>query len=77
MPLLEVSELEAGYGAVPVLHGLDLSVNEGETGALLGLNGAGKTTTLLCVAGLLRPWGGEIRLDGVSVAGSWRRRASS
>ena len=69
MPLLEVSELEAGYGAVPVLHGLDLSVNEGETAALLGLNGAGKTTTLLCVAGLLRPWGGEILLDGVSVAG--------
>ena len=69
MPLLEVSELEAGYGAVPVLHGLDLSVNEGETVALLGLNGAGKTTTLLCIAGLLRPWGGEILLDGVSVAG--------
>jgi branched-chain amino acid transport system ATP-binding protein len=67
VPLLEVSDLRAGYGAVPVLHGVTLSVDEGETVAMLGLNGAGKTTTLLCMAGLQRPWGGEVHLDGAPV----------
>jgi branched-chain amino acid transport system ATP-binding protein len=64
MSLLEVRNLRTGYGQVPVLHGVDLRVEEGETAVLLGLNGAGKTTTLLTIAGLLPPWSGEIVYDG-------------
>ncbi len=67
MPLLEVKDLRTGYGQVPVLHGADLTIEEGETAVLLGLNGAGKTTTLMTIAGLLRRWGGEILFDGRDV----------
>src|SRR5438067_5604532 len=69
MPLLEVEDLATGYGAVPVLHGVNLSVDEGETAVLLGLNGAGKTTTLMTIAGLLPPWGGRVVYDGRDVTG--------
>ncbi len=64
MPLLEVHGLRTGYGQVPVLHGVDLSVEEGDTAVIMGLNGAGKTTTLMSIAGLLRTWGGEVVYDG-------------
>ena len=64
MPLLEVKDLRTGYGEVPVLHGANLTIEEGETAVLLGLNGAGKTTTLMTIAGLLRAWGGDILYDG-------------
>jgi branched-chain amino acid transport system ATP-binding protein len=64
VPLLEVRGLRTGYGQVPVLHGVDLSVEEGETSVIMGLNGAGKTTTLMSIAGLLRPWGGEVAYEG-------------
>jgi branched-chain amino acid transport system ATP-binding protein len=66
---LEISDLTAGYGALPVLRGVSLTVAAGEVVALLGANGAGKTTTLLAAAGVLAPTGGEIRLLGRSVAG--------
>jgi branched-chain amino acid transport system ATP-binding protein len=69
MPLLEVEDLRTGYGAIPVLHGVDLSVEEGATAVIMGLNGAGKTTTLLSIAGLLRPWSGRVVYDGVPVTG--------
>jgi branched-chain amino acid transport system ATP-binding protein len=64
LPLLEVDDLRTGYGAIPVLHGVDLSIEEGETAVLLGLNGAGKTTTMISIAGLMRPWVGQIRYAG-------------
>jgi branched-chain amino acid transport system ATP-binding protein len=64
MPLLEVEDLRTGYGAAPVLHGVTLSVEEGETAVLFGLNGAGKTTTLMTIAGLQPRWGGRIVYDG-------------
>ena len=64
MPLLEVSDLRTGYGHVPVLHGVNMSIDEGATAVLLGLNGAGKTTTLMTIAGLISKWGGEIVFDG-------------
>ena len=67
MPLLEVRDLRAGYGTLPVLQGISFDVQEGETSVLLGLNGAGKTTTVLTLAGLLRPWGGSITFDGRDV----------
>jgi branched-chain amino acid transport system ATP-binding protein len=69
MPLLEVQDLRTGYGAIPVLHGVDLRVEEGATAVIMGLNGAGKSTTLLSIAGLLRPWSGRIVYDGVPVTG--------
>jgi branched-chain amino acid transport system ATP-binding protein len=65
MPLLEVSGLRTGYGAVPVLHGVGLDVDEGSNAVLIGLNGAGKTTTLLTLAGLLPSWSGEVHFDGL------------
>jgi branched-chain amino acid transport system ATP-binding protein len=63
-PLLEIRGIDVGYGDVQVLHGLSLTVNEGEIVALLGSNGAGKTTTLRAVAGLRPPTRGEIFLRG-------------
>ena len=67
MPLLEVQDLSTGYGALPVLQGLSFSIEEGETAVLLGLNGAGKTTTVTTLAGLHKPWGGKILLNGKDV----------
>ncbi len=65
---LTIAGLEAGYGAVRVLHGVSLCVNQGETVALLGTNGNGKSTLLKCIAGLIRPTSGKIllRMDGAS-----------
>lgn len=70
MALLEVENLRAGYGSVPVLHGVSLDVDEGSNAVLLGLNGAGKSTTLMTLAGLLPATGGEIRYDGKPLSGS-------
>jgi branched-chain amino acid transport system ATP-binding protein len=61
---MEVRGLSVGYGAIPVLQGIDFDVEEGRTTVLLGLNGAGKTTTVASVAGLLRPWKGTIPFEG-------------
>jgi branched-chain amino acid transport system ATP-binding protein len=62
-PLLEVRDLEAGYGPINVLHGLSLVVNPGEIVAIIGANGAGKTTTLATISGTVRARGGEITFD--------------
>jgi branched-chain amino acid transport system ATP-binding protein len=69
MSALEVVDLKAGYGALPVLHGVSFSIEEGTTAVLLGLNGAGKSTTVNTVAGLVRPWSGSILLDGRPIGG--------
>jgi branched-chain amino acid transport system ATP-binding protein len=60
---LRIDQLEAGYGAVRVLHGVSLEVRAGETVALLGTNGNGKSTLLKCVMGLLQPSRGTVTLD--------------
>ncbi len=67
--LLEVEDLRTGYGSLPVLQGISLSVEEGQTAVIFGLNGAGKTTTVNAIAGLLPIWSGDIRLDGRSLKG--------
>ena len=67
--MLRVTELDAGYGFLRVVHGISLQVNQGELVALLGPNGAGKSTTLKCIAGLVRPWKGQITFDGHSIGG--------
>lgn len=64
MALLTLSGIKVCYGSVEVLHGIDLTVNEGEIVALLGANGAGKSTTLLSISGLVRPVAGQILFDG-------------
>jgi branched-chain amino acid transport system ATP-binding protein len=63
---LEIRDVEAGYGAVRALHGVSLSINQGETVALLGTNGNGKSTLMKCVMGMVRPTQGSIvlSLDG-------------
>jgi branched-chain amino acid transport system ATP-binding protein len=67
--LLEVEDLRAGYGSVPVLQGVSFSVAEGETAVMFGLNGAGKSTTVNTVVGLLKTWGGQVRFDGKVISG--------
>jgi len=69
--LLELQEVHAGYGQTRVLHGVSLSVREGDVVALLGANGAGKTTTLRAITGGVR-WDGIINFGGRSL-----RRAST
>jgi len=71
---LVVRGLSAGYGAAPVVAGIDLDVRPGEVVALLGLNGAGKSTTLRAIAGLLRHADGDVRVDGRPLAGAPYRR---
>ncbi len=67
--MLEIRDLEAGYGENPVLRGVSLEVREGEIVALLGANGAGKTTTLMTISGLVGIRRGVIRFQGDSIAG--------
>ena len=67
---LSLRGVRTGYGAVEVLHGVDLDVPTGSLTALLGPNGAGKTTLLSTVAGLLPLHGGRISWAGRDVAGT-------
>jgi branched-chain amino acid transport system ATP-binding protein len=66
--LLKVDGLHASYGAVPVLHGIDLALEEGAIATLLGANGAGKTTTLRALCGMVKTKG-AIRFDGKAIEG--------
>ena len=67
--MLDVSGLAAGYGALPVLRGVDFEISPGEIVAVLGSNGAGKSTLNNTLSGLLRPSAGTIRFDDVEIAG--------
>ncbi len=58
-----VRNVDAGYGAVRVLHGVSIEVREGETVALLGTNGNGKSTLIKCLMGMVTPEAGEIFLE--------------
>jgi branched-chain amino acid transport system ATP-binding protein len=58
-----VRDVEAGYGAVRVLHGVSIEVRDGETVALLGTNGNGKSTLIKCLMGMVRPDAGEVFLE--------------
>ncbi|MEO3993992.1 MAG: ABC transporter ATP-binding protein [Desulfurococcaceae archaeon TW002] len=65
--LLELKDIEAGYGVFRVLHGVSLKVDKEEIVALVGPNGAGKTTTLKTIAGLTNLFKGEIMFDGLRI----------
>lgn len=62
--LLEIENLSSGYGDFQALFDVDVTVDEGETLAIIGANGAGKTTLLRTISGLVPAWSGTIRFDG-------------
>ena len=62
--MLEVEALTGGYGSIQVLHRISLRVETGQSVCLIGANGAGKTTLLRCLAGLIRPSAGCVRVEG-------------
>lgn len=65
--VLTVRGLAGGYGRIPILFGLDMTVGEGEFVSVLGHNGMGKTTLLKTLTGHLKATGGEVALDGVDI----------
>jgi branched-chain amino acid transport system ATP-binding protein len=67
VPLLELRDVLARYGPIRALHGVSLTVDEGEVVAILGANGAGKTTTLRAICGMVRT-AGEITFAGRTIA---------
>jgi branched-chain amino acid transport system ATP-binding protein len=67
--LLRIEDLSVHYGSAQALHGISLSIDEGEVVALVGPNGAGKSTTLDTVVGLVRPTAGDITFEGESIVG--------
>lgn len=68
--LLEVEGLVSGYGRVPVIHGIDLTIGEGELMAVIGSNGAGKTTLMRTISGINRSFSGSIVFGGRSITSS-------
>jgi branched-chain amino acid transport system ATP-binding protein len=69
VPAVELDGITAGYGALPVLHGLSLSVGAGEVAVILGLNGAGKSTAMKVLCGAVPATGGAVRLNGEDITG--------
>jgi branched-chain amino acid transport system ATP-binding protein len=67
MPLLEVRGLVVRYGEITAVHGIDLTLEEGEIGVLLGSNGAGKSSTLNAISGAVPAAAGEMRFDGADI----------
>ena len=59
---LKIESVDAGYGAVRALHGVSVTISQGETVALLGTNGNGKSTLMKCVMGMVRPTRGSVLL---------------
>ena len=66
--MLELIDVAAGYGHEPVIHGVQLRVEKGETIAILGPNGAGKSTLLSALSGTVAQRSGRILLDGEDIA---------
>ena len=69
MSLLEIDNVHSYYGHIHALHGISLTVEEGEIVTLIGANGAGKSTTLRTISGLIKPRQGHIRLKGQNITG--------
>lgn len=64
MSLLEIRDLNSGYGELQILWGAHLRLEPGKLTALIGSNGAGKTTLLRTLMGLIKPWSGSATFDG-------------
>ena len=69
MGLLELKNIDAGYGRIQILHDVSLEVNEGEVVCVIGPNGAGKSTTFKVIMGFINYLGGEITFDGTDIVG--------
>ena len=67
MSLLEVKNLNSGYGDLQILRNINLKVEESEIVALLGSNGAGKSTLMRTIVGLNRAWSGEVIVNGKNI----------
>jgi len=67
--MLSIKNLEAGYGKVKVLHGINIDVPKGQVITLIGSNGAGKTTTMRAITGMIKPTAGEVSLGGEKIDG--------
>lgn len=67
--MIRLENVSAGFGGVPVLHGVSLTVGPGRLVAVVGANGAGKTTLLRTMSNIVRPLGGQITFDGGSTDG--------
>ncbi len=67
-PLLSITDLAAGYGAITALHGISLEVHAGEAVALVGANGAGKSTLMKCIMGLVVARAGKLMFGGADLA---------
>jgi branched-chain amino acid transport system ATP-binding protein len=67
MPLLEIRDISVGYGRIEALHGISLSVEDGELVTLIGANGAGKTTTMRAISGIRPLTAGSIIFDGQDI----------
>ncbi len=65
--MLEIRQLDSGYGKKQVVYGISLTVQPGELVALIGPNGAGKSTVLKVIHGLLPTWRGEVSFDGIGL----------
>ncbi len=66
---LTVEAVDAGYGRIPILHGVSLAVHAGEVVSIIGPNGAGKSTVLRVIVGVLAPWQGQVRFNGEIISG--------
>jgi branched-chain amino acid transport system ATP-binding protein len=69
MPLLELDDVEVSYGSVRATHGISLTVEEGQSLALVGSNGAGKSSTLKAIMGMAPVSRGRVRMNGTDVTG--------
>jgi branched-chain amino acid transport system ATP-binding protein len=65
--MLRLEHIEAGYSAVPVLHGVSIEVETGQFVSIVGPNGAGKTTLFKTISGTVRPSGGSIRFEDLEL----------
>ena len=67
MAFLELKDVSKSYGASPVLHDINLSIERGEFVAIVGYSGAGKTTLMSLLAGLAKPDSGSVTLEGKEI----------
>ncbi|MDV7200148.1 ABC transporter ATP-binding protein [Roseovarius sp. 10] len=67
--MLELKNVKAQYGKLPILHGVNLEVDKGEAVALVGRNGVGKTTTLRSIMGLMKKSSGTVTFNGTDISG--------
>ena len=66
-PMISIRNLRCAFGSKQVLDGIDVDIEAGGMYAVMGLNGCGKTTLLRCIANLIRPQEGEVRVNGIAV----------